>query len=404
MQPWVWARVTDDPLAGVPTLADVDLAGKRVLVREDFNVPIAGGKVASSTRIDAALPTIEHCRGIPGSGTGSAVLLVSHLGRPKPGERDPALSLAPVAEELSRKLGAGVRLITDWRGGVRLNPGEVALLENIRFEPGELADDEALGRALAALCDVFVMDAFGTAHRAHASTCAVARFARAACAGPLLARELEALGRALAEPARPLVAIVGGSKVSTKLGVLERLAGKADSLLIGGGMVNTFLAAQGVDVGASAVENAFDAARRIMAAADVPMPVDVMTAPAMDSASPARLRPLGEIGGNELVLDIGPETARRFGAIVKSAGTILWNGPLGVFEFDQFGEGTRVVAEAVAASRAFSVAGGGDTLAAIDKYGVREGVSYLSTGGGAFLEFVEGRKLPGVEALRRAGN
>lgn len=388
--------MTGDPLAGVPTLADVELAGKRVLVREDFNVPIADGKVASSTRIDAALPTIEQCRN-----AGAAVLLASHLGRPKPGERDPALSLAPVAEELARKLGAGVPLIADWRGGVRLDAGEVALLENIRFETGELADDEALGRALAALCDVFVMDAFGTAHRAHASTSAVARFAPSACAGPLLAGELEALGRALAKPARPLVAIIGGSKVSTKLGVLESLAGMADQLLIGGGMVNTFLAAQGVDVGASAVESAFDEARRIMAATDVPMPTDLMTAPAIDPASPARLRPLGEIGGNELVLDIGPETARRFATIVKRAGTVLWNGPLGVFEIDQFGEGTRVVAEAVAASGAFSVAGGGDTLAAIDKYGVRQGVSYLSTGGGAFLEFVEGRKLPGVEVLRR---
>ena len=388
--------MTDSPLAGVPTLAEMDLAGKRVLVREDFNVPIAGGEVVGSARIDAALPTIEHCRA-----AGAAVLLVSHLGRPTPGEHDPALSLAPVAEALARKLDTRVRLVTDWRGGVRLGAGEVALLENIRFEAGELMDDETLGRALAALCDVFAMDAFGTAHRAHASTCAVARFAPSACAGPLLARELEALGRALAAPARPLVAIIGGSKVSTKLGVLESLAGIADHLLIGGGMVNTFLAAQGVDVGASAVENAGDEARRIMAATEVPMPVDVMTAPAIDPSSPARLRPLGEIGRNELVLDIGPETARRFASVVRSAGTVLWNGPLGVFEIDQFGEGTRVVAEAVAASSAFSVAGGGDTLAAIDKYGVRAGVSYLSTGGGAFLEFVEGRTLPGVEALRR---
>ena len=388
--------MTASPLAGVHTLADLDLAGKRVLVREDFNVPIAGGKVASGTRIDAALPTIAHCRG-----AGAAVLLVSHLGRPTPGERDPSLSLAPVAEDLSRKLGTHVPLVADWRGGVRLDAGAVALLENIRFEAGEMTNDETLGRELAALCDVFAMDAFGTAHRAHASTSAVARFAPSACAGPLLARELEALGRALAAPARPLAAIIGGSKVSTKLGVLESLAGIADHLLIGGGMVNTFLAAQGVDVGASAVEDACDEARRIMAATDVPMPVDVMTASAIDSASPARLRPLGEIGRNELVLDIGPETARRFASVVRSAGTVLWNGPLGVFEFDQFGEGTRVVAEAVAASSGFSVAGGGDTLAAIDKYGVREGVSYLSTGGGAFLEFVEGRKLPGVEALRR---
>lgn len=388
--------VRADPLAGIPTLADVDLAGKRVLVREDLNVPIAGGEVTASARIDAALPTIKRCRD-----AGATVLLVSHLGRPKPGERDAALSLAPVAAALSRKLGDDVRLVEDWRGGVRLGAGDVGLLENIRFEAGELADDETLGRALAALCDVFVMDAFGTAHRAHASTGAVARFAPAACAGPLLVRELQALGQALANPARPLVAIIGGSKVSTKLGVLESLAATADHLLIGGGMVNTFLAAQGVDVGASAVERALEEVRRMMAATDVPLPVDVMTAPAIDAAVPARLRPLGEIAADELVLDIGPETARRFASVVREAGTVLWNGPLGVFECDQFGEGTRVVAEAVAASSAFSVAGGGDTLAAIDKYGVGDGVSYLSTGGGAFLEFVEGRKLPGVEALRR---
>ena len=390
------APVTTDLLAGIATLAEVDLAGKRVLVREDFNVPIADGKVTASARIDAALPTIEQCRD-----AGAAVLLVSHLGRPKPGERDATLSLAPVAEALSRKLGGDVRLIEDWRRGVRLDAGDVALLENIRFEAGELEDDERLGRALAALCDVFVMDAFGTAHRAHASTSAVARFAPAACAGPLLACELQALGKALANPARPLVAIIGGSKVSTKLGVLQSLAATADHLLIGGGMVNTFLAAQGVEVGASAVERRFDEVRRIMATTDVPMPVDVMTAHAIEPAAPARLRPLAEIEAYELVLDIGPETARRFASMVREAGTVLWNGPLGVFEFDQFGEGTRVVAEAVAASGAFSVAGGGDTLAAIDKYGVGDGVSYLSTGGGAFLEFVEGRKLPGVEALRR---
>lgn len=390
------APVTTDLLVGIATLGEVDLVGKRVLVREDFNVPIADGKVTASARIDAALPTIEQCRD-----AGAAVLLVSHLGRPKPGERDAALSLAPVAAALSRKLGSAVRLIEDWRNGVRLGAGEVALLENIRFEAGELEDDERLGRELAALCDVFVMDAFGTAHRAHASTSAVARFAPAACAGPLLARELQALGKALANPARPLVAIIGGSKVSTKLGVLQSLAATADHLLIGGGMVNTFLAAQGVDVGASAVERRFDEVRRIMAATDVPMPVDVMTAPAIHADAPARLRPLAEIETAELVLDIGPETARRFANVVRNAGTVLWNGPLGVFEFDQFGEGTRVVAEAVAASNAFSVAGGGDTLAAIDKYRVADGVSYLSTGGGAFLEFVEGRKLPGVEALRR---
>ena len=384
-------------LLGVPTLADAALRGKRVLVREDLNVPIVDGEVAGGARIDAALPTIEHC-----AGSGARVVVVSHLGRPAPGKRDPALSLAPVARNLSRKLGRDVRLVQDWRGGVSLQAGEVALLENIRFEPGELENDEALGKDLAALCDLFVMDAFGTAHRAHASTCAVARQAPAACAGPLLVRELEALGQALDNPARPVVAIIGGAKVSTKLRLLKALARKVDHLLIGGGMVNTLLAAHGMGVGASAVETAlFSSAREIATAAAAPLPMDVMTAVALSADLPARLRPIGEVADDELILDIGPETARRFAAVAHAAGTVIWNGPLGVFEFDSFGEGTRVVAEAIAASPAFSIAGGGETLAACDKFGIRESVSYLSTGGGAFLEFLEGRELPGVEALRR---
>ena len=386
-----------NPLLGVPKLADVELRGKRVLVREDLNVPIADGAVAGTARIDAALPTIERC-----AQASAGVLVVSHLGRPVPGVRDPALSLAPVARELARKLGREVRLVRDWRRGVALRAGEVALLENVRFEPGELENDEALARDLVALCDLFVMDAFGTAHRAHASTCAVAWHAPAACAGPLLARELQALAQAQADPARPVVAIIGGAKVSTKLRLLEALAPKVDHLLIGGGMVNTLLAAHGQGVGASAVEpELFASARAVATATEAPLPVDVMTAAAISADLPARLRPLGEVADDELILDIGPETARRFATVVEAAGTVIWNGPLGVFELDQFGEGTRVVAEAVAASPAFSIAGGGETLAACEKYGVREGVSYLSTGGGAFLEFLEGRELPGVEALRR---
>ena len=380
---------------GIASLKSLDIRGRRLLVREDLNVPVRNGRVTNAARIDAAVPTIRHCLE-----AGAAVTVVSHLGRPAAGRVDPALSLKPVAEALAAALGCPVRLVDDWSAGVETAPGEVALLENIRFEAGETTNDPDLGWRLAGLCDVFVMDAFGTAHRAHASTAGVALAAPLACAGPLLEAELEALARVLDEPARPLVAIVGGAKVSTKLAVLESLASVADAVIVGGGIANTFLLADGEAIGASLAEpDQVDTARRIMARVDVPMPVDVMTAQAVDARHPARLRLRGEIGAEERILDIGPETARRLADLIAEARTILWNGPMGVFEFDQFGEGTRVLAEAVAGSGAFSVAGGGDTLAAIDKYGVAEGISYRSTGGGAFLEYLAGATLPGVAAL-----
>lgn len=382
----------------VPSLADFDLGGKRVLIREDLNVPLDGGVVANAARIDAALPTIERCLA-----QGAAVLLASHLGRPDPGHRDPGLSLKPIADVLGERLGCPVPLVERWRAGVALEPGKVALLENVRFEAGETANDAALAADLAALCDVFVMDAFGAAHRAHASTCGVVEAAACACAGPLLEAELEALGRIVANPARPLVAVVGGAKVSTKLAILESLAARADAVIVGGGIANTFLLARGQPVGASLCEpDLLDIARRVMAAPDVPLPVDVMTATTVDPGEPARLRLCEDVGDDEIILDAGPETCRRLQPLLDGAGTIVWNGPLGMFEFDQFGEGTRHLAEMIGASAAFSVAGGGDTLSAIDKYGVRGDISYLSTGGGAFLEFLEGRTLPALDALRRA--
>ena len=380
----------------VPSLSDFDLAGKRVLIREDLNVPLEEGVVANASRIDAALPTIEQCLA-----RGAAVLLASHLGRPDPGRPDPDLSLAPVADALAARLGRPVRLVERWRAGVALEPGEVALLENLRFEAGETTNDAGLAAELAGLCDIFVMDAFGTAHRAHASTCGVVEAATDACAGPLLEAELDALGRIIANPVRPLVAIVGGAKVSTKLAILETLAARADAVIVGGGIANTFLLASGRPVGASLCEpDRLAAARRVMAASDVPLPVDVMTATAVDADQPARLRLCEDVGRDEIILDVGPETCRRLQLLLERAGTIVWNGPLGMFEFDQFGEGTRHLAEMVAASAAFSVAGGGDTLAAVDKYDVRDGISYLSTGGGAFLEYLEGRTLPALQALR----
>lgn len=379
----------------IPLLRDFDIRGKRVLVREDLNVPVKDGRVVNGARIEAALPTIRHCLA-----AGARVLLVSHLGRPHPGERDPALSLAPVARALGDALGCPVRLVDDWKNGVDMGSADVALLENIRFEVGESENDRELAHRLAALCDVFVMDAFGTAHRAHASTAGVAQAAGIACAGPLLAAELQALGRVLDNPVRPLVAVVGGAKVSTKLAVLESLARVADSIIVGGGIANTFLVASGAQIGTSLAEpDQVDVARRIMSRVEVPMPVDLMTATAIDPGLPARLRLRDEVSSDEMILDVGPETARRLSDVVAKAGTVLFNGPLGVFELDQFGEGTRVLAEAIAAADAYSVAGGGDTLAAIDKYGVAEGMSYRSTGGGAFLEYLAGETLPAVAVL-----
>ena len=382
---------------GVIDMRELDLAGKRVLIREDLNVPLANGAVSSDVRIRAALPTIRAALD-----SGAAVMLMSHLGRPTEGQPDDAYSLAPVAARLGDLLERPVPLVSDWIDGVDVAPGQVVLLENVRFLAGEKASDEALSRKMAALCDVFVMDAFGTAHRAQASTYGVARYAPVACAGPLLSAELEALSRALDKPARPLVAIVGGSKVSTKLTVLDALAGIVDQLIVGGGIANTFIAAAGHPVGNSLHEpEMLDIASKLAAGekAEIPLPVDVVVADEFAADAEAKVRKVSEVGDGELILDIGPETAKHFAAMLAEAGTIIWNGPLGVFEFDAFGEGTRAIAEAIAASPAFSVAGGGDTLAAIDKYGVADRVSYISTGGGAFLEFVEGKKLPAVAIL-----
>lgn len=376
-------------------MAGLDIQGRRLLIREDLNVPIKNGKVTSDARIRAALPTIEQALA-----AGAGVILMSHLGRPEEGRFDPEASLAPVAETLGELLGRPVPLLDDLAAAGRVAPGELVLLENVRFLVGETGNSDELSRRLAGICDIFVMDAFATAHRAQASTHGVARFAPVACAGPLLCAELEALEQALSEPARPLIAIVGGAKVSTKLEVLGSLAGLADQVIVGGGIANTFIAAAGYNIGRSLVEaDLVDAAREIATRVDVPLPVDVMVGKRIDEAETAVVRAVDAVEDDEMILDIGPETARRFAERLAAAGTILWNGPVGVFEIDQFGEGTRVLAEAIATSSAFSIAGGGDTLAAIDKYGVREGLSYISTGGGAFLEFVEGKTLPAVAIL-----
>ena len=381
-------------------LTDLDLRNKRVLIREDLNVPVHGGVVTSDARIRAALPTIRHALEQQ-----AKVFILSHLGRPEEGRYDETLSLQPIAVRLSELLGKAVPLRREWLEGVDCQPGDAVLCENVRFNKGEKKDEEKLARKMAALCDVFVMDAFGTAHRAEASTHGVARFAPVACAGPLLVGELEALETALHEPARPLVAIVGGSKVSTKLMVLESLLDKVDRLIVGGGIANTFLAANGVQVGKSLHEaDMVDVARRLMAkarerGAEIPMPTDVVVAKEFAATAHADVRAIDEVKADEMILDIGPDTAERFGERLGSAGTIIWNGPVGVFEFDQFGEGTRTLAQTIARSKAFSLAGGGDTLAAIEKYGVEDGISYISTGGGAFLEFVEGKTLPAVAVL-----
>jgi phosphoglycerate kinase len=384
----------------VRRMAELALAGKRVLIREDLNVPVANGEVTSDARIRAALPTLRQALA-----AGAKVFVMSHLGRPEEGVFDERFSLAPVARRLGELLGKPVELRRDWLAGLDCQPGQLILCENVRFNKGEKQDGEELARRMAALCDVFVMDAFGTAHRAEASTHGVARFAPVACAGPLLVGELEALERALATPARPLVAIVAGSKVSTKLTVLESLLTKVDRLIVGGGIANTFLAATGVVVGKSLYEaDMLATARRLLEqararGAAIPLPIDVVVATEFAATAKAQLRAVGDVRADELILDIGPQTAKQFAAELQNAGTILWNGPVGVFEFDQFGAGTRTLAHAIADSKAFSLAGGGDTLAAIEKYGVEQGISYISTGGGAFLEFVEGKTLPAVAIL-----
>jgi phosphoglycerate kinase len=381
-------------------MTDLDLAGKRVLIRQDLNVPIKDGKVASDARLRASVPTIRAA-----VQARAKVMLLSHLGRPKEGEPDPQFSLEPVAARLQALLGRPVGFTAEWLDGLELADGEVVLCENVRFNSGEKSDDEDLSRRMARLCDVFVMDAFGTAHRAQASTHGVARFAPAACAGPLLAAELDALERALADPARPLVAVVGGSKVSTKLEVLESLTAKVDRLVVGGGIANTFIAACGHAVGASLYEaELVPVAERLLASAkargaEIPVPEDVVVATRFTEDAEARVVAVDQVADDELILDVGPVTAARLAAIMGDAGTIVWNGPVGVFEFPAFADGTRVLAQAIAGSSAFSIAGGGDTLAAIEQFGVTDGVSYISTGGGAFLEFLEGKTLPAVEML-----
>lgn len=382
-------------------MSDLDLRGKRVLIREDLNVPIENGHITSTQRLDASLPTIKAARD-----AGGKVMVMSHLGRPKEGQFDPESSLAPVASWLGEKLGKPVRLIADYLDGVEVAEGEVVVLENCRMNVGEGKDDEALAKKYAALCDVFVMDAFGTAHRAQASTHGVIKFVPIAAAGPLLCAELDALGKALEHPAHPLLAIVAGSKVSTKLTLLENLIGKVDQLIVGGGIANTFIAAAGYPVGNSLYEpDLLAAAKKVLAdakrrGAEVPMPVDVVVAPEFSAHASATVKSVEQVKEGEMILDIGPETARQYAELIAKAGTVVWNGPVGVFEFDAFGKGTEVLAHAVADSKAFSIAGGGDTLAAVDKYGIADKVSYISTGGGAFLEFLEGKELPAVAALK----
>ncbi|MCV6638867.1 phosphoglycerate kinase [Candidatus Albibeggiatoa sp. nov. NOAA] len=386
-------------------MTDLDLKGKRVLIREDLNVPVKDGKVTSDKRITASLPTIKHAME-----AGAKVMVMSHLGRPTEGEYAEEFSLQPVADHMGGLLGKEVRLVKDWLDGVEVAEGEVVLCENVRFNKGEKKNDEALSKQMAALCDVYVMDAFGTAHRAQASTHGVGQFAPVACAGPLLAAELDALGKALKEPARPMVAIVAGSKVSTKLTVLESLSTVVDQLIVGGGIANTFIKSVGHGVGNSLCENDLvETAQKLTAAAEsrggsIPVPTDVVVGKEFSESTPATLKNVSEVADDDMIFDIGPDTATMLGDILKNAGTIVWNGPVGVFEFDQFGDGTKAMAEAIAESNAFSIAGGGDTLAAVDKYGVEDKISYISTGGGAFLEFLEGKKLPAVEMLEARGS
>ncbi len=381
-------------------MVDLDLSGKRILIRQDLNVPVKDGKVTSDLRIQASIPSIKHALE-----AGAAVMVMSHLGRPTEGEFDESSSLKPVAEQLSNLLEKPVRLEKNWLDGINVNTGEVVLCENVRFNIGEKKNDDELGKKMAALCDIFVMDAFGTAHRAQASTHSVAKHAPIACAGPLLANELDALGKALNQPKKPLVAIVGGSKVSTKLTVLDSLSTKVDQLIVGGGIANTFIAAAGFPIGKSLYEaDLIEEANRLMADAkeagsEIPVPVDVVCAKEFSDTAEATVKNVADVEDDDLILDIGPETSKQYAEILETAGTIVWNGPVGVFEIDQFGNGTKSMAEAIADSSAFSIAGGGDTLAAIDKYNIKDKVSYTSTGGGAFLEFLEGKVLPAVAIL-----
>ena len=383
-------------------MVDLDLAGKRVLIREDLNVPVKNGKITSDARIKASLPTIGFALK-----AGAAVMLMSHIGRPTEGEYNPEYSLQPVAEHLAALLNKPVRLEKDWLDGIEIKAGEIVLCENVRFNVGEGKNNDELGKKMAALCDIFVMDAFGTAHRAQASTHAIAKFAPISCAGPLLASELDALSRALETPEKPVIAIVGGSKVSTKLTVLESLSKKVDQLIVGGGIANTFIAAAGFPVGKSLVEmDLLDEAKRLITAAkaagsEIPIPTDVVCAKEFSEAAEATIKNVADIEADDLILDIGPVTSAHYAEILKSAKTIVWNGPVGVFEIEQFSHGTQTLAYAIAGSDAFSIAGGGDTLAAIDKYGINDQISYTSTGGGAFLEFLEGKELPAVTILQK---
>ncbi|MAV08429.1 MAG: phosphoglycerate kinase [Gammaproteobacteria bacterium] len=380
----------------IKLMTDLDLSQKRVLIREDLNVPVKNGVVTSDARINAALPSIKQALG-----QGAAVILMSHLGRPTEGQFEDQFSLQPVADDLSKKLGTQVALISDWSKGVDVAQGQLVLLENVRFNAGEKANDDALSKAYAGLCDIYVMDAFGTAHRAQASTHGVAKFAPIACAGPLLAKELDALEKAIATPTAPVGAIVGGSKVSTKLMVLETLADKVDQLIVGGGIANTFLAAAGYPVGKSLYEpDLIPAAKALMEKVQIPMPTDVVVGKEFSETAEARTVSVYAVEADDMIFDIGPESSRQLATIIKTLGTIIWNGPVGVFEFDQFAEGTKSLSLAIAESDGFSIAGGGDTLAAVDKYEIAQQVSYISTGGGAFLEYVEGKELPAVALLK----
>ncbi|MEH6465529.1 MAG: phosphoglycerate kinase [Shewanella psychromarinicola] len=385
-------------------MTDLDLQNKRVLIREDLNVPVSDGVVTSDARLRASLPTIKLALQ-----KGAAVMVMSHLGRPTEGVFNAEFSMQPVVDYLTKALDCSVRLVSDYLDGVEVNVGEVVVFENVRFNIGEGKNDETLSKKMAALCDVYVMDAFGTAHRAQASTHGVGVYAPIACAGPLLAQELDALGKALDNPARPMVAIVGGSKVSTKLTVLESLSTKVDQLVVGGGIANTFIAAAGYKVGKSLYEaDLVEEAKRLVTNArsrggDIPVPTDVVVASEFSPTAAATLKSVSEVTDSDMIFDIGPDSAEALAKIIEQAGTIVWNGPVGVFEFDQFGEGTKRIAEAIANSKAFSIAGGGDTLAAVDKYNIADKVSYISTGGGAFLEFLEGKELPAVAMLEKRG-